>query len=182
MIEMTQFIQFAATEASQDGGILAALGIDWILLGIQLVAFLLLVALLAKFVYPVFLRVIDEREAKINASVKAAEAAEAKAESAQDEVENLLATARKEAKDIVATARAEASAAVEAAEEKAISRAQKIVDGAHEQLEKDVIAAKKELHNQTIDLVADATQKILSGVIDTTVDKKLIASAIKEVQ
>ena len=62
----TQLTVLAATaEASADEGILAALGIDWMLLAIQLVAFLVLVWILRKFVYPVFIRIIDEREEKI---------------------------------------------------------------------------------------------------------------------
>ena len=47
----TQLTVLAATaEASADEGILAALGIDWMLLAIQLVAFLVLVWILRKFV------------------------------------------------------------------------------------------------------------------------------------
>lgn len=177
----TQLTVFAATsEASSDGGVLAALGIDWTLLVIQLVSFLVLVWLLGKFVYPVFVRIIDERQEKIEASVKAAEIAEQKAEAAQEDVAALLKEARKEAKEIVTTAKDEATAILEASDAKAKSRADKIVKDAHDQLEKDIVAARKALHNDTIELVALATEKVIGNVADAKLDRKIIESAVKE--
>lgn len=174
-------VMASATSAENEGGdILSALGIDWTLLAIQLVAFLVLVWILGKFVYPVFVRIIDERQDKIEASVKAAEAAEQKAESAQEEVAKLLQEARKEARDIVTTAKDEATAMVEASDKKAKARAEKIVADAHDQIEKDVIAARKALHNDTIELVALATEKVVGKVATAKVDDALIASAVKE--
>ncbi len=171
---------FASAEPSAGGDILGALGIDWTLLVLQIVAFLLLVWLLGKFVYPVFLRIIDEREKKIEASVKAAEAAEKNAATAQSDIEALLKEARKEAREIVTTAKDEATAMIEASDAKAKARAEKIVKDAHDQLEKDIVAARKALHNDTIDLVALATEKIVGGIADAKLDKKIIESAVKE--
>ena len=50
----------AAETANPD--VLTSLGIDWQLLVLQIVAFLILVVILGKFVYPVFVRIIDERQ------------------------------------------------------------------------------------------------------------------------
>lgn len=172
--------QFASAEPSTDGGVLGALGIDWTLLILQIVAFLVLVWLLGKFVYPVFMRIIDEREKKIEASVKAAEAAEKSAAAAQSDVEALLKEARKEAREIVTTAKDEATAMIDASDAKAKARAEKIVKEAHEQLEKDIVAARKTLHNDTIDLVALATEKIVGNVADAKLDKRMIETAVKE--
>ncbi|AKM79909.1 TPA: ATP synthase F0 subunit B [Candidatus Saccharibacteria bacterium] len=174
--------QFASTEAgASDGGIFGALGIDLTMLIVQGIAFLILVWVLGKFVYPVFLKSVDERQAKIEEGSKAAAAAEKKASEAQEEVAKLLSEARKEAGFIVATAKEEANAAVEAADAKAKARAEKIVANATETIEKEVIAAKKALHNETIDLVAQATEKVLGHVVTDKVDEKVIAAAIKEV-
>lgn len=173
-------IMASAASESSEGDILSALGIDWTLLAIQLVAFLVLVWVLGKFVYPVFVRIIDERQDKIEASVKAAEVAEQKAESAQEEVAKLLKEARKEAKEIVTTAKDEATAMVEASDVKAKARAEKIVADAHDKIEKDVIAARKALHNDTIELVALATEKVVGNLADVKLDKKVIETAVKE--
>lgn len=174
--------QFAATETSTEGGIFGALGIDVTMLILQAVAFLILVWLLGKFVYPVMIKAVDDRQAKIEESTKAADTAKEMAEDAQKEVAKLLTQARKEAKSIVATAKDEAVASLEAADSKAVARAKAIVDNAHDEIQKDVIAAKKALHNETIDLVASATEKILHQKVDSKADQSLVAAAVKEVQ
>lgn len=172
--------QFAATEEAASGDILTTLGIHWELLVFQIVAFLVLVWALGKFVYPWLMKQVDERQAKIEESVKAAEEAEKKAETAQDEIAQLLKEARVEAKDIVTTAKDEAAAMVADAEGKAKQRADKIVADAKSQLEKDVIAARKTLHNDTIELVALATEKIVGKTVSDGIDKKIITAAVKE--
>ncbi len=176
---MELLTQFASTEAA-GGDIFSTLGIDWKTLILQIVAFVILVWLLGKFVYPWLMKSVDERQAAIEESVKAAKEAEEKAESAQDEIAKLLKEARKEASEIVATAKDEANAAIEASEKKAKQRAEKIVTDAHEQIEKDVIAARKTLHNDTIELVAMATEKVVGKAMNDKVDDKVIAAAVKE--
>jgi len=172
--------QFAAAEGAAGGDIFTTLGINWQLLIFQIIAFLILVWALGKFVYPWLMKSVDERQAKIEESVKAAEEAEKKAESAQEDIAELLKEARVEAKDIVTTAKNEAVAMVADAEEKAKKRAEKIVADAHEQLEKDVIAARKTLHNDTIALVALATEKVVGKTVSESIDKKIIAAAVQE--
>lgn len=177
---MNILTQFSSTESS--GNVFSALGIDWKLLIIQIVAFLILVWILKRYVYPFLIKSVDERQAKIEESTLAADEAKAKAEAAEADIEKLMVRARKDAKDIVATAKDEATAAVEAAEAKAMTRADKIVASAKEQIDKDVIAAQKTLHNQTIDLVASATEKILGSTVDNKIDQKVVAKAIEDVR
>jgi F-type H+-transporting ATPase subunit b len=179
---MNFLTQFAETKAAGGGDIFTTLGIDWRLLILQIVAFVILVWLLGKFVYPFLMKSVDERQAKIEESVKAAQEAESNAQSAQDEIAKLLKEARAEAKEIVATAKDEATAMVAASDEKAKSRAEKIVADAQEQLSKDVIAARKQLHNDTIELVAMATEKVVGKVVDTKADDAIIKNAVKELQ
>lgn len=167
--------QFASS-----GDVFSALGIDWQMLIIQGLAFLILVFVLAKWVFPVLLKTVDARQEAIEAGQKAAEEAEHKAEEAQAEVKNALKEARAEAKDIVTTAKDEATAMIADSEAKAKTRADKIVKDAHDQLEKDVIAARKTLHNDTIELVALATEKVVGKTVSKDVDKKIIASAVKD--
>lgn len=161
-------------------GFFEALGIDWRLLVLQTVAFLVLLWFLGKFVYPPLTRMLEKREEDIEAGARAAHEAEKKADEAKAEVAKLLKEARKEASEIVTTAKEEATAALEATESKAKTRAEKIVADAHEQIEKDVAVAKKALHNETLSLVADATEKILGKTIDSKVDNSVISAAIKE--
>ncbi len=175
---MTDPLQHFAAAAS--GDVFTALGIDGKMLLFQGVAFIILVFILGKYVYPVLMKTVDERQAKIEESVKAAQDAEKNAESAEENITKLLKEARAEAKDIVTTAKDEAAAMVAASEDKAKQRSEKIVADAHEQLQKDIIAARKQLHNDTIELVAMATEKVVGKSISEKIDDTLIASAVQE--
>jgi F-type H+-transporting ATPase subunit b len=176
---MNILTQFAETGAAS-GGIFTALGIDWKMLIFQIIAFVILVVLLGKFVYPILIKTVDARHAEIEAGTKAAEEAEKQAAKANENIEKLLKQARLEASDIVSTAKEEATAAIESAEAKSKVRAEHIVTEAHAQLEKDIVAAKKMLHNETLELVAQATEKIVGKTVTAQVDQGVIAAAIKE--
>lgn len=171
-----------AESAPADENLLVSLGIDWTMLLIQAAAFLLLVAVLAKYVYPIFLRVLDQRDEAARESANAAEAAKAHAEKAEAEVEKLLTKARKDARDIVATAKDEATATVEMAENRAKVRADKLVADAKEQLDKDVLAARKTLHNDTLELVAQATEQVVGKTVNAKVDESVIKASLTEVR
>lgn len=176
MMQLTQ--GFAATETAESG-MFEALGIDWRLLILQGVAFVILVWFLGKFVYPHLIKAIDRREERIAESVAAAEAAEEKAESAQAEVEALLKKARTEAAMIVDTAHKEAAAESKEVEERAKKRADQIVSDARAQLDQDIARARKQLRDETTELVALATEKIIGEKLDAARDTKLIKSTLE---
>lgn len=178
----SSFTQFAATQSAENTSILEGLGIDWTLLVLQAIAFLVLVVLLGKFVYPVFLRIIDERNEKIEGSLKAAEEAKQQADDAESRIEKQLSTARKEAREIVATAKDEATLMLQKADEKSKTNAERIVASARDEIEKETIAARKALHNETIELVAQATETVLSKTQTAATDKKVIDAAVKGAQ
>ena len=175
---MNVLTQFA--EAAPSGDLFSALGIDWKMLVFQIVAFVVLVWLLGKFVYPVLMKTVDKRQADIEAGTKAAEEAKQHASKAEADVEKLLKEARREATDIVSTAKKEAAAAVEKAESKSKTRAERIIAEAHEQLGKDVEAAKKALHNETLELVTLATEKVVGKTVNAKVDESVVSAAVKE--
>jgi len=97
--------QLAAGTTESQGDVLVALGIDWRLLILQIIAFLILVFLLGKFVYPWLMKSVDERQENIEATSKAMLKAQKAAEQNKEDVAALLAEARKEAADIVGTAK-----------------------------------------------------------------------------
>lgn len=171
---------FASAEASKSEGLFPALGIDVRILVLQIIAFGILVWLLGKFIYPVLLKAIDKREAAIASSVNAAAEAEAKAEASQDEISKLLKEARSEAASIVDIAHKEASSQIKEAEDKAKKQAERIVADAREQLSRDITKARETLRSETTELVALATERIIREKLDSTKDKALIATAIKE--
>ena len=175
------FTQFAS-EAAEATDTVKALGIDMKLLVFQIIAFAILVWLLSKYVFPVLMKAVDDRQARIDESNAAAADAAKQAAETEEKLAKLLKQARSEATDIVATAKEEAAGLLAKTEEKSKVQAERIVAAAHESIEKDVIAAKKALHNETIELVAQATEKVVGKTVNAGVDKQLIAQSINEVE
>lgn len=174
-------LNYVAAADTEDGGdLFSALGIDFQTLIFQLIAFLLLVAVLAKWVFPILVKTVDKRQADIEAGAKLAEQAKQAAAETETNVEAMLKQARQEASEIVAQAKKEASSVVEQAESKAIARAESVMANAEDEIKKNIAAAKKTLHNEAIDLVAMATEKVLGATLNDKVDESLIASSIKE--
>lgn len=185
---MMQFIQtFGATEAAHGAaeaaakkGFFEVLGIDWRLLVLQLLAFIILVWVLSKFVYPPLVKAIDNREKAIEVGLKEAKEASEALAKAEEKVAAMLADARKEADDMLARTTQEANTVVADAEDKAKIRAEQIVADARMQLDAEVRKARESLKKDTVQLVALATEKVVGEKLDAQKDGKLIAAALQE--
>ncbi len=176
------FTTFAseAAEAASQPGLFEALGLDVKLLVEQGLAFLILVFLLGKFVYPALIKAIDNRREALEASVEEAKKVQEDAANAEDKIEKLLVEARKEADEIVKRSHQEATSIVTDAEAKAKTRAESFLKDAHAQLEADVNAARQTLKKDTVTLVTLATEKILKAKIDPEKDEKLIKQSLEK--
>ncbi len=174
-------IQFAA-ESTTKGGVFGALGIDWKTLVLQIVAFIILVWLLGKYVYPWLIRSVDARQAAIEAAAQAARTAQANAEETEKKIAGLLHAAQSEARDIIATAKLEASEALADADDKARARGDQIIADAQDQIARDIAIAKQALHDDTLSLVMLATEKVLGKAVTKDIDNKVITESLKEVR
>jgi F-type H+-transporting ATPase subunit b len=172
----------AAEESTSDGGILGVLGVDVRLLVLQTIAFLILVWALAKWVYPVLVKAIDDRQAAMDAGVKASQEAQKQAEEAEAKIGKELKEARKQADDILAATHKEASAIIAEAEEKAARRAKSIVEEAKADMDNQVQAAREALKGETRKLVAQATEQIIAEKVDLSKDAKLVDAALQRAQ
>lgn len=174
------FLSTFAETAEPQGDIMTALGIDWRLLILQIVAFLILVWLLGKFVYPWLMKSVDERQHNIEEAAKAAKKAHESAVEVQNETADLLAKARKEAAEIVETAKLEAAELASTSETRARTTAETIVADAHAQIDKDIDRARRELHDETLELVSLATEKVVRGTHNKKADEAFISDVLKE--
>ena len=175
--------QFAETveSAEASGNILSSLGIEWQMLIFQTIGFALVVFLLGKFVFPTFMKQIDERQEKIEAGLKAAHEAEKNAASADAKIEEKLKEAREQAKEIVATAKNEAAQMLEKADERSKAKAETTLEEARAEINREVLAAKQVLHNETLELVALATERVIGKTHSKAADKAVISDSLKEV-
>lgn len=176
------YLQFVAEATdSSNGNIATALGIDWRLLVMQIAAFLLLVWLLGKYVYPWLMKSVDTRQKNVEEAARSARIAQEAASRAKSDTEKLLTQAKKEASAIVETAKQEASTIVSTSEQRARGIAEQITSDAHDQLEKDLVKARDELHDETLRLVELATEKVVRETHTKQADDALIEKALKEV-
>lgn len=175
---MTILFATAEAAAGHSSGIFQALGIDGKLLILQGIAFLILVWLMGKFVYPHLIKAIESRRDAIEEGLAQAKKADEELKKTEDKVGKIMADARAEADDIIARSKTEAVGIVESAEEKATRRAEQIVADAQDKLQNDVAAAREALRHETIELVATATEKVIGEKLDTKKDAQLIDQAL----
>ena len=88
--------------SSSQPGLFEALGVNWKLLVEQAIAFLILVWVLAKFVYPTLIKSIDDRRSAIEAGLKEAKQSQEALEKAEAKVAQLLEQARADADEVIA--------------------------------------------------------------------------------
>jgi F-type H+-transporting ATPase subunit b len=170
----------STTAEHQQAGLFQALGIDVKLLIEQAIAFLILVAILGKFVYPALIKAVDGRRETIEAGLQEAKESQEAAEKAQDTVNDLLVQARKEADEMLARTHQESASLVADAESKAKARAEQIVADARAQLSIDVSKAREALKRDTIELVALATERIIGEKLDDKKDADLVTKTLAE--
>jgi F-type H+-transporting ATPase subunit b len=176
-------MQFFATETTTETtpGLFEALGINWQLFIAQAIAFLILVAILGKFVYPVLVKTIEDRRTAIEEGLKEAKEGEAALEKAEATVAEMLAKARTEADEILARTHQEATSLVAEAEDKAKKRGEQIVSAAREQLDLDITKARETLKKDTIELVALATERVVGEKLNAEKDADLLKNSLERV-
>jgi F-type H+-transporting ATPase subunit b len=170
-----------AVEHVSEGG-LAALGLNWQAFLFQLITFVIVLVLLRKFVYKRLIKTLEDRRATVEQSLdQAAETAKKLAEAEKD-VAKLLIEARAQADEIVAATRKEATQMVADAEAKAARKAEHIVTEAKAQMDIELEKARKALKQETAQLVAFATERVLNEKLDAAKDERLIAGALKNAE
>ena len=97
---------------------------------VELVVFLIIVFVLAKYVLPVLNKAVTDRQEQIRYSMEAAERARADAAQADDERRDALETARQQAREIVATANRPAAQVLADAQTNARTEYERIVESA----------------------------------------------------
>lgn len=177
---MMQTTTLVANTVSENSDLFASLGIDWMMLLYQIIALLVLLFLLQKFVFPTVVKSVEDREKKIAEGQKAAEEALSKADTAQEEIAAMMKQARSEAAEIVNSAKDQATDIVTTSEQRAKEKADSILAAAQEDIRKETNRAKKELYNETIDLVARVAENVVSHKVTAEIDEASIKASLKE--
>jgi len=147
----------------------------------ELLAFLLMLFILAKYAYPPIIRAAENRQKQIEEGLRAADEAEKRLRAVQTEVETTMAEARGQAREVIARAHQEAVAEAEEVRVRGRRDAEAQVARAREEITAERDRALQEVRSQLSELVVDAAGRVLGQAIDARAHQRLIEEALAEV-
>jgi F-type H+-transporting ATPase subunit b len=162
--------------------ILKTFGLDPILLGAQIINFLIIFYLLKRFLYKPVLGMLKVREDKIKEGIKQAEEARLTLEKTLEEEKKIFAKAHDEAKALVLDAKTQALEVSREVEENTKRQAEKILLDAKAQIEQDAKRMEQELGEKISVLAEKILEKSLQGVFGEKEQKQILEKAIKNIK
>jgi F-type H+-transporting ATPase subunit b len=160
-----------------DAGLLTINATFWI----ELVAFVLMIGVLARYVYPRVIEAAEARQKTIAAELEAAEKSRLEAEARLADAEKRLQEARTSAQEIVAGATKSGEQLRNEFKQKAEEEAKRLTEAARKAIEAEREKAIQAVRGEVASLVVAATEKVIGETLDATKHKQLIDRAIAEV-
>ncbi|MDR2841098.1 MAG: F0F1 ATP synthase subunit B [Paludibacter sp.] len=127
----------------------------------MLITFGIVVLVLAKYGFPVILRMVEKRNAYIEESLIMAEKARTELESVKADSERIIDQARKAHIKMLGESNAIKEQLFQDAKEKAGQEATKLIDAARQQIQNERDAALREIRKQVAELSVEIAEKIL---------------------
>ncbi len=148
---------------------------------VEIVTFLIMLAVLARFVYPEIVRLAEARQQAVAQQLKEAEEARAAAEAHMKEAQEKLDDARKTAQGVIESANKSAEQLRLERRDKAEREAKRIVEAARQEIEAERDRAVRTVREEVAGLVVAATEKVIGETLDDRKHHQLIERAIEEV-
>lgn len=172
----TQKISEQTESENPIGAIAGQFGLNGQIFLAQLVNFLLVLVILWRFAYRPIVKILDERQEKIEKSVKNAE-----------QIESRVIQIEKERETILTEARKEAQATAQKAHEQGEMRREEIVAAAKREVERVIAKGKEQLITEKENMmkevrkdIADIAVKAATRIIEDCVDEKKSQSLAEE--
>jgi F-type H+-transporting ATPase subunit b len=148
---------------------------------VELIAFLAMMAVLARWVYPEIVKLAEARQRLIADQLTEAEKSRSDAEARLKEAEAKLNEARKTAQSMIDAATKSAEQLRQELKEKAEDEAKRLTQAARKEIEAERERAIQTVRNEVAGLVVSATEKVIGETLDEGKHKQLIERAIAEV-
>lgn len=171
----SEIIKFGS---EQSGGI-SSLGLNLKAFVFQLIAFLIVLVILSKFVFPRLVKTLEDRRQTLEKSLEQARRTELTLTAAEEKAAQLLRTARIQADAALADAKIAAKSVVAGAETAAEAQARRILEEAQNAIKEEHDRLSSELKKELAGLVAIATEKIIGEKLDGPKDSELIEKTVK---
>jgi F-type H+-transporting ATPase subunit b len=148
---------------------------------VELITFLIMLAILARWVYPEIVRLAEARQRAVAEQLTEAEKARADAEAKLKEAQAKLEDARKTAQGVIDAAGKSAEQLRAEMKEKADAEAKRIAESARKEIEAERERAIQSVRGEVANLVVAATEKVVGETLDEQKHRRLIDKAIAEV-
>src|SRR3989442_5035484 len=145
------------------------------------VIFAILLAVLWRLGYPALLRMVEDRERRIQKLLDDAEKANAEAQRLLDEHRKQIAAARNEAQEILAKAKSVA----QKERETLLAKAREEYDALLNRARKDIDAEKEKaiqaLRREAVELSIGAASRVIDADLDTEANRKLVSEFLESI-
>ena len=141
---------------------------------IQMTVFAVVVLFSMKFIWPMIMEAIEERNKSISDGLAAAEQGQKKLSEAETEVNALIKEAKQQATTILDQANTRASGIVESAKSEGTSEREKIISTAHDEAQQEATKLRESLRKEVAGLAISGAEKILTREINTADHKEML--------
>lgn len=157
-----------------------ALGINLAQLITQIVGISVLLFLLVKFLYRPILKVLDERSARIQESLEAADRVKEQAAASQAQMQDEMQQAREEGQQMIAQAREMAARFRDEEMEKARQEIAAERKRAESDIQRERDAAIEDLRREFAGLAISAAERVVERSLDESAHKDIIDKVLEE--
>jgi len=148
---------------------------------VELLTFLLMLAVLARYVYPEVVKVAEARQRAVAEQLRLAEQAKADAEARLKQAQAQLEDARKTAQQVIDAANRSGEQARQDLKQRAEEEARRIAESARKEIEVERERAFQSAREELAGLVVVATEKVIGETLDDRRHRALIERAIEEI-
>lgn len=162
--------------------LLKTLGFDPIMLGAQILNFLIIFYLLKRFLYKPVMDMVKTREDKIMLGLKQAEEARLKLEQTIEEEKRILSKAQAQARELLEESKAQASAIAAEIEENARTQAQNLLTEAKEQMNQEALGIEKRISEKISVVAVEMLTRSIKGIFSEKDQKTIVTKALKSIK
>ena len=147
---------------------------------VQMIVFAIVIWITMKYIWPILLDAMDEREQRIADGLTAAEKGQSDLLAAEAEAQKIIAAARDQAKVIVDQAGTRANDIVDEARSDGEAEKRRQLEATQAEIGVEINRARDELRGQVAAIALIGAEKILSREIDSNTHKDLLDGLASE--
>lgn len=170
------FLATVILNVAADGGgsLTDQLGINtWAFLS-QLVSFIIVFWVLAKFGFPAITKTLEKRQSVIREGIENAERAKRDLEDATARAEQLLLEARRQSQEVIERAEKDAQRIAQQIEEEARARAEQLHEQQKALIQQEANRARAEISRLVVDISIDAASRVIGRTVNTKDNRRLV--------